>query len=363
MPAKLAKEEELKAKYNKVYEELEEFFDTELEGHYKCVPDNATTPSKELNSEEILKADPAFHRENWFLPLSIWLPLLYALLHRVVLQPSSKLLSASFLVPVLTILYVSATADLYLSRLTKGRNFLERYGYCSVPSDPETDPQVSKAAYTVKVAAARLTRYKKEWQIAKDEMAKAYKEETELRLQVVTAKEQACQVYVDARKSVNLMRHRYYTSRHRQEQMLIDALDKLIEKFKNVSVPKVKGVTPKKTQSNSLTGPLERLANALKADQDNTEKQLKLTAKITEVLEAESDMPVDFDKILKGAEWALNDGDVRALHVPGVDGDGSTASALREKFEAKLDEHYDRLDAYYKGFAKKSATKEMGEAK
>jgi hypothetical protein len=227
MRAELAKKkEELEAKCNKIYEEVEEFVDTELEEHDKCVPNNATTPSKELSSEESPKADPAFHGEHCFLPLSIWLPLLYALLHRVVLQPSSKLLSASFLVSVLTILYVSATADLYLLRLTQGRNFLERYGY--VPRDPETDPQVSKAAYTVKVAGARLTRYKKEWQIAKEEMAKAYKEETELRLQLVAAKEQACQAYVDARKSVNLMRHRYYASRHGHEQMLIDALDKLI---------------------------------------------------------------------------------------------------------------------------------------
>jgi hypothetical protein len=153
MRAELAKkkEEELEAKCNKIYEEVEEFVDTELEEHDKCVPNNATTPSKELSSEESPKADPAFHGEHCFLPLSIWLPLLYALLHRVVLQPSSKLLSASFLVPVLTILYVSATADLYLLRLTQGRNFLERHGAFSVPVNSKTDPQVSKAAYTVKV--------------------------------------------------------------------------------------------------------------------------------------------------------------------------------------------------------------------
>ncbi|KAH7074119.1 hypothetical protein FB567DRAFT_583698 [Paraphoma chrysanthemicola] len=286
--AECAKREELRAKYDKMLQELEDFADTEMGSEYKVVK---TEPAKNT-PDAMIKVDKTFDKEYGFFPRCVWLLLLYAILYYTLLQRSIGLL-----VPFVAIFFISMYADVNLRRYHRAQYLLDRFGCYSTPHSLGTDPQVLKAEHAVKIAGERLTQYKQEWRSARTETAKAYK-----------------------------------------------ASEELIKKFKNVSVPKVKGVTPKKSNSNSLTAPLERLVTTLKSSQVSTEKQLRLTAKILEMVEESGDTAVGKENMIKEAELALQAGDARGLQASGINDD---VLGMGEKFEINLDEHYERLIAYF----------------
>jgi hypothetical protein len=124
-------------------------------------------------------------------------------------------------------------------------------------------------------------------------------------------------------------------------------LDKLVKNFRNVSVPKVKGVTPKNSNSsNSLTAPLERLLTSLNAAQEDTRKKIRVAEKIAEILSTDTGDVDELYKKVARAEKALKAGP--DVVFAGGEGNGGV----------DLEMHFERLDAFYKSVAGRSAEKD-----
>ncbi|KAF2026608.1 hypothetical protein EK21DRAFT_115663 [Setomelanomma holmii] len=83
---------------------------------------------------------------------------------------------------------------------------------------------------------------------------------TRSRNDLIVSQEQRIQDFREGKKEQNEIRRVHYMCLQDYQTRIVTELEKLTKKFKNISVPKVKGVAPRKSNSNSLTGPLEKLA-------------------------------------------------------------------------------------------------------
>jgi hypothetical protein len=144
--------------------------------------------------------------------------------------------------------------------------------------------------------------------------------------------------YVQCRKLVNDSRLVYYKLMEKWQVHIIDELEKLVRKFKNVAMPKVKGVGPSKAKTNSLTGPLERMVLGLKKAMQITRGEIGVAEKIGECLDEE-------------AEEVLENVKEKVL--------GAEKGDAMERWEEKLEVQMRRLDMYYQGMLAKD--KEGGE--
>lgn len=86
------------------------------------------------------------------------------------------------------------------------------------------------------------------------------------------------------RKEVNNARITCFRTLLEYQTSPIAELDKLVRQFKNVAVPKVKGVGASKSSTNTPTAPLERFATALNNAQLVTQSKLALATNIEELL-------------------------------------------------------------------------------
>jgi hypothetical protein len=94
--------------------------------------------------------------------------------------------------------------------------------------------------------------------------------------------------YRQCRRDTNRGRLMYYKMLANWQAHIIAEIEKLVRKFKNVAMPKVKGVKPSKGNSNGFTGPLERIVSGLKKAQMITKGQIGVAEKIAEMLAAET---------------------------------------------------------------------------
>lgn len=273
--------------------------------------------------------------------LTFWLPLLYTLVQRYVLHTTSSIFDSVSVIPFIAMTLLCFRGDVYRASLKNAQQILDKHN--------TTTEHVSKAEYTVKIAGERLKNYKLEWQSSRDKVKLMEDNFLDTRDQLLTSAQETRQAQIDARKEINRIRHKLFSSQHEHYQIVVDAIDKLVKRFKNVAVPKVKGVAPKKSSTNSLTSPLERIAAALRSCQAVLEKQIRLTQKIKDILETEGVSEEDMEQLIGQAEKSLNQTPMEALRR---DDNGDVGSAFG-RLEVNLDEHYDRLDAYHRGLATK----------
>jgi hypothetical protein len=128
---------------------------------------------------------------------------------------------------------------------------------------------------------------------------------------------------------------------------IIDELEKLVRKFKNVAMPKVKGVKPSKGNSNGLTGPLERIVSGLKKAQMITKGQIGVAEKIGEMLAVETKDVAEMLERVGKAEEMLESVKDRAL--VGGGGDADEKGGDMEGWEEMLEVQMKRLDKYHQG--------------
>jgi hypothetical protein len=153
--------------------------------------------------------------------------------------------------------------------------------------------------------------------------------------------------YMQCRKLVNDSRLVYYKLMEKWQVHIIDELEKLVRKFKNVAMPKVKGVGPSKTNSHGLTGPLERMVLGLKKGMQITRGEIGIVEKIGVCLDAEA---VDVGELYGRVEKAE---EVLESVKENVLGNGVEVGGI-EGWEEKL-------DMYYQGMVKKEEGGEVDE--
>jgi hypothetical protein len=151
--------------------------------------------------------------------------------------------------------------------------------------------------------------------------------------------------YIFCRKEQNATRLAFYKALHTYQTSIIDDLNKLIRKFKNVSVPKVKGVAPSKSNRNSLTGPLERLVAGLKSAQHVTMRQIAVAEKIKEILDSGYEDVMEMHDDIANAEKVLESVEGRSAVLPGA---GKIDTGMDE-WKEKLEVQFKKLNEYYNG--------------
>jgi hypothetical protein len=169
-----------------------------------------------------------------------------------------------------------------------------------------------------------------------------------LQTDLIASYEQRKTDYLDCRKDQNNTRIIFYKALHTYQTSILDDLDKLVRKFKNVSVPKGKGVSASKSNSNSLTGPLERLASGLKSAQQVTMSQITVVEKIKEILDSGYGGVSEMYDSVANAEKVLESVEGRSV-VPGA---GKSDTGMQD-WEEKLEVQVKKLDEYYKGIVAK----------
>jgi hypothetical protein len=139
----------------------------------------------------------------------------------------------------------------------------------------------------------------------------------------------------------------YYKILANWQAHIIDELEKLVRKFKNVAMPKVKGVKPSKGNSNGLTGPLKRIVSGLMKAQMITKGQIGITEKIEEMLAVEKKDVAEMLERVGKAEEILESVKDRALVGGGatVDENGDGMVGWEERLEVQMR----RLNKYHQG--------------
>jgi hypothetical protein len=164
-------------------------------------------------------------------------------------------------------------------------------------------------------------------QKAVKELTASHKERDTLSQDYIVSLREQIALHAKERRQINDIRLSCFSALLAYQTSLIDSLLSLIKKFKNVAVPKVKGVSPKKAHSNTLTAPLEKLASSLREEKTVTEKQVGIAEKIKLVLDIEGLEKEEVDRVVEEAEKDL-----------GLQGD--------EGWEASIDENCERLDEW-----------------
>jgi hypothetical protein len=280
-------------------------------------------------------------------------PIVYILLHLISVGWSIRELGAAFLLPLPFTLGLALLTDHFITTVDCQRT--------AIDSMSQT---LDSNAATFLTAQKRLRAYKAGYEkairkrdAAVEDQAAALTGESAALKKAGDALEQNISDYRIGRKAQNELRLGYYRMQMDYQAVLLAELDKLIRKFKGVSVPKVKGVSPKKAHGGtSLTAPIERLAAALRTAQGETEKQVKVAEKIEDILGVESLKVEEMYEKARMAEEALHRVSRRPLQADGVVGSGSAAGG----FEVDLSEHYERLDKYFKELAAQIEAKKSG---
>jgi hypothetical protein len=116
--------------------------------------------------------------------------------------------------------------------------------------------------------------------------------------------------YRQCRRDTNRSRLVYYKMLANWQAHIIDELDKLVRNFKNVAMPKVKGVSLSKGNIHGLTGPLERMASGLKNAYMITKRQIGLAEKFVVILRVDMKEVADmFERVGKAEEMLESDGE------------------------------------------------------
>lgn len=254
---------------------------------------------------------------------------LYALLQRYLLHTTSNLFNPGSIITSFVVAMLCLRGDVY------------KAGYKATRHLHDQHEHVSKAEYTVKVAGKRLKNYKSEWQSSRDRMKELEDDMVDTQEQLLASRDETRQVLKDSLKDHHRQRHNFAVAQLQREKLIVDELDKLAKKFKNVAVPKVKGVVPKKSSAGALTAPLERVVAGIRGNQVVLEKQVRLMEKMRDVLETEGAVGMELRQLLGRAENVMGQPGLR--QVGGGDGGLFGAGA-----EVDFDEHYERLDAYHR---------------
>jgi hypothetical protein len=153
--------------------------------------------------------------------------------------------------------------------------------------------------------------------------------------------------YRQCRRDTNRGRLVCYKMLANWQAHIIDELEKLVRKFKNVAMPKVKGVKPSKGNSNGLTGPLKRIVSGLMKAQMITKGQIGITEKIEEMLAVEKKDVAEMLERVGKAEEILESVKDRALVGGGatVDENGDGMVGWEERLEVQMR----RLNKYHQG--------------
>jgi hypothetical protein len=160
--------------------------------------------------------------------------------------------------------------------------------------------------------------------------------------------------YMQCRKLVNDSRLVYYKLIEKWQVHIIDELEKLVKKFKNVAMPKVKGVGPSKAKTNNLTGPLERMVLGLKKGMQITRGEIGVAEKIGECLDAKAEDVRELYGRVEKAEEVLESVKEKVL-------EGGVEIGGMEGWEDKLEVQMRRLDKYYQGMLSKGGEGEKAE--
>ena len=326
--------------------------DGELDGAILGVVDKLTDEIAHTNSPEYIasiRAKLAGAKPEDTFPLLYWAPVVYVFLQYFWFQlPFDGLfwLHFIYMLTMTPIVVYLRTYSMALQLIVDEHN-----AFC-VSKKGQSAAHVDKAASTIKVAGKRLTRYRIEYDEMKSKLRDAQNDLLTSQRDHAVSLESSVDAYHDCRKMVNRTRLEYFRSRHSHQQLLLDALDKLIRKFKNVSLPKVKGVSPKKSNSNGLTGPLERLATGLKNDQRVTEKQIKVGQKVQELLELDAEDWKETDRLIKKAEDSLGQAGAHAA---------ASDVSVGSEMEVDLEKQFDRMEAYLRRTAKGVAARGKGD--
>jgi hypothetical protein len=160
--------------------------------------------------------------------------------------------------------------------------------------------------------------------------------------------------YRQCRRDANESRLVYYKLMEKWQVHIIDELEKLVRKFKNVAMPKVKGVGPRKGKTNSLTSPLEQMVLGLKKGMQITRGEIGVAEKIGKCLNAKTEDMRELYGRVKKAEEVLESVKEKVL---GGAGEMSGMERWEEKFEVQMR----RLDMYYQGMMKKEEGGEVDE--
>jgi hypothetical protein len=281
-------------------------------------------------------------------------PILYIVFyaHHVTCSPFE--LGNGFLIGFTFVLALGVLVDYYSARLDTCLTYIS-----------ELD---ERTAETYQLIRERLKRYKdgydkaikkrdaaiaKETAVMKD-MLSLHDRIRTLQDELLASLDQRNTDYRLCRKDQNDSRIASYKVLQAHQSSMIDNLEKLIRKFKNVSVPKVKGVSPSKSNSNSLTAPMERLVSGVKNAQQVTNRQLAVARKIREILEMEGEDVGDLYGRVWDAEKVLESVKRTAL---GANGE---READMESWGEKLDAQCRRLDKYFQSIVPKDKEKESG---
>ena len=305
-------------------------------------------PNAARGGKSILAPRPLITR------LTFIAPTLFTLLYAIFIGYSIRKLGISFLLPLAFIFGLAAVADRFVAMIDEHRATIDLSG-----------KSLQGNVKTFKAARKKLQAYKDGYEKAIKKRDDAISGENTALKELVEMQERVEKSQIElndslrkrltdyriCRKDQNDSRLAYFKNLQHHQATIIAELDKLIKRFRNVSVPKVKGVTPRKNNSNSLTGPLERLATALRNSQQVTEKNIRVAEKIKEILEARHTNVKEMYARVKEAEMALESASKAPLQLSSVDASPSGSSAAGGVFDVKLDEHYERLDAYFRGIA------------
>jgi hypothetical protein len=325
----------------------------ELDGAILEVVEKLTDEIAHTNSPEhvaTIKAKLAGTKPEESFPLLYWAPVVYVLAQYFYLRLP---FDGFFWIHFIYMLTLTAFAAYVRTQAINLQTMVDEHNAFCVSKNGESAAHVDKAASTIKVAGKRLTRYKTEYDDMKIKLRDAQNDLLKSQRDHTTSLQSNIDLYHKCRKLVNKTRLQYFQSRHSHQQDLINTLDKLIRKFKNVSVPKVKGVSPKKSNSNGLTGPLERMATGLKNGQRVTEKQVKVAQKVQELLELDAVNWEETDRMIKRAEDTLGQ--------TGMEHASDEPVSASSEIEVDLERHFDRMEAYLQRTAKGAAALGQGD--
>ncbi|KAF1850234.1 uncharacterized protein K460DRAFT_400303 [Cucurbitaria berberidis CBS 394.84] len=324
--------------------------DTSIDGETDMSIDDETS------STTTVDALPELHIriKNMLLPLKILAPTLYALVRIGFVHSSLELLDYSFFIPLLLIFLLATITDCTRSRADQARkaHASQFKQYTIMLGEAGTALQASNEAIVELRQGQEMCQ--RSWEEATSELKQVYEKLNQ-------SQRQRIKEYDELRRNTNDMQIVSYQARYEHQQLLIDTLTKLVKKFKNVPVPKVKGVSPSKANTNTLTGPLERLAMVLRRAQHTTEKRVAVAEKIKAVLEREELSTPEINELIGDAEKDLKDAPSTPLQQAPLDGSGlstTTDSVTDDAFEVKLDAHFERLDAFLQSVATKSGEEE-----
>ncbi|KAF1938147.1 hypothetical protein EJ02DRAFT_31955 [Clathrospora elynae] len=165
--------------------------------------------------------------------------------------------------------------------------------------------------------------------------------------------------YKTCRTDTNNTRVKYYIELSTYQTEIIDTLYKLIRKFRNVSVPKVKGVTPNKNHSShTITAPLEKLTTALRQAQTTTGRYLAIVKAIAIILNIEGLEMEEENEMFEQINLAEKDLVDATIGIVDAEGMGVEVG---NRLERRLVGHLKRLNAYVHSLPDRSVVEEAAE--